>query len=347
MQIVSVGEGQQNLWDSYVLQHKEAVPYHLFGWRHACHVGYGLDAVYLLAQEEGTPVGALPMILFKGPLRQRRLVSLPYCDLGGILADNEEVATGLLQRAFQEARSLNISCLDLRNSCPRDSRPSTCGDVPVKVRMVLDLPPSSEHLLQGLKSKLRSQVKKPLRDGLVGKLGGAELLDDFYSVFTRNMRDLGSPVHGRKWLAAVVLHYGDRAKIGVVYTPQGEPAAAGIILMTDETVAIPWASSLRQLNFLNPNMLLYWIFLSFAADNGFRRFDFGRSTPGEGTYRFKEQWGAIPVPLSWQNFRSEVLLSSQAGHSVIGRGLVEKAWALMPQHFCNSLGPRLRRYISL
>ena len=28
--------------------------------------------------------------------------------------------------------------------------------------------------------------------------------------------------------------------------------------------------------------------------------DFGRSTPDEGTYKFKEQWGAEPVPLHWE-----------------------------------------------
>ncbi|MNC90250.1 hypothetical protein D3C83_63270 [compost metagenome] len=26
----------------------------------------------------------------------------------------------------------------------------------------------------------------------------------------------------------------------------------------------------------------------------------GRSTPGEGTFKFKAQWGAEPVPLHWE-----------------------------------------------
>ncbi|MEZ5583585.1 MAG: GNAT family N-acetyltransferase [Candidatus Competibacteraceae bacterium] len=62
---------------------------------------------------------------------------------------------------------------------------------------------------------------------------------------------------------------------------------------------IPWASSLRKYNSLSPNMLLYWSVLEFACKKGYRIFDFGRSTPGEGTYRFKEQWGAKPVQLYW------------------------------------------------
>jgi hypothetical protein len=47
-------------------------------------------------------------------------------------------------------------------------------------------------------------------------------------------------------------------------------------------------------------MLLYWTKLEYACDNGNKTFDFGRSTPGEGTYRFKPQWGAKPQPLHWQ-----------------------------------------------
>ena len=50
-------------------------------------------------------------------------------------------------------------------------------------------------------------------------------------------------------------------------------------------------------------MLLYWTFLAFAADNGYGQFDFGRSTPGEGTYRFKSQWGAEPHQLYWYEVR--------------------------------------------
>jgi hypothetical protein len=66
-----------------------------------------------------------------------------------------------------------------------------------------------------------------------------------------------------------------------------------------ETLEIPWASTLRAANPDSPNMLLYWKLLEYAVEAGYRRFDFGRSTPGEGTFAFKRQWGAEPVPLHW------------------------------------------------
>jgi serine/alanine adding enzyme len=40
--------------------------------------------------------------------------------------------------------------------------------------------------------------------------------------------------------------------------------------------------------------------IRFAIGKGLNRLDFGRSTPHEGTYHSKKQWGAQPVQLYWQ-----------------------------------------------
>jgi FemAB-related protein (PEP-CTERM system-associated) len=220
-----------------------------------------------------------------------------------------------------------------------------------KVRMLLELPESSAQLLAGLKSKLRSQVKKPLRDGLTVTLGTGELIDTFYAVFAENMRDLGSPVHSRRWIEMIIATYGERSRIAVVYTPEGQPAAAGIVLLHPTTISIPWASSLRRFNSLNPNMLLYWSFLAYAAENGFKRFDFGRSTPTEGTYRFKEQWGAQPHPLFWYDLKisgcGAKTTSPVSARPSGKRQLAANLWSRLPKAGANWFGPRIRKYISL
>ena len=213
--------------------------------------------------------------------------------------------------------------------------------------MLLPLPEDAGALLAGFKSKLRSQIRKPYKDGLRAAIGGVELLDDFYPIFVENMRDLGSPVHSRKWLQSVLDGYGNQAKCGVVYMPDGEPAAGGIILCHSQTVSLPWASSLRRKNRWNPNMLLYWTFLEYAADQGYRFFDFGRSTPGEGTYRFKEQWGAKPEPLFWQRIS---LNGTPADNNAIDNerlGKAVKYWKKLPLSVTQILGPKIRKYISL
>jgi FemAB-related protein (PEP-CTERM system-associated) len=340
----------KNAWDGYVLAHPEGTAYQLWAWREAVESAYGFAGVYLLAEAEGQLRGVLPLIDFRVPLRGASLISLPYCDAGGILADNEATAEALLVEARTLGQRRKASCL-LRSPFPLAGAGANGTD---KVRMVMELPAGSEALLSSLKAKLRSQVNKPLRDGLTVRLGGGELLADFYRIFAENMRDLGSPVHSRGWIAAVLTAYGERARVAVVATPAGEPAAAGVVLLHPTTVSIPWASALRRYNGMNPNMLLYWTFLAHAADHGFKRFDFGRSTPGEGTYRFKEQWGARPHPLFWYELTTaeaatEPLVNSRAANPLAagGRELAARIWSRLPLVGANWLGPRIRKYIAL
>jgi lipid II:glycine glycyltransferase (peptidoglycan interpeptide bridge formation enzyme) len=162
------------------------------------------------------------------------------------------------------------------------------------------------------------------------------------------MRELGSPVHSKKLFSAVMDKYGEKARIGLAEY-EGKCISAGLILSTEEQTSIPWASSLRNFNHLAPNMLLYWNFLKFAADNGKKIFDFGRSTENEGTFRFKRQWGAEPFPLTWYSSCPGTLVQSlNAVHDKIsGRESAANLWKKLPISITNILGPQLRKYINL
>ena len=76
--------------------------------------------------------------------------------------------------------------------------------------------------------------------------------------------------------------------------------ASSLTFAWRDSVEVPWASSLRKHRDKSPNNLLYWEMLQQAIADGRRVFDFGRSTPDEGTYHFKSQWGAQPGPMHWE-----------------------------------------------
>src|SRR5262249_58240430 len=82
----------------------------------------------------------------------------------------------------------------------------------------------------------------------------------------------------------------------------GGRVAAGFLSGSKTPLELPWASPARRYNRLSANMLLYSSALDYACREGYEVFDFGRSTPHSGTYRFKEQWGARPVPLYWYHW---------------------------------------------
>ncbi len=350
-------ESDQRSWDDYVRSHPDGVAYQFFAWKKAVEDAYGFDCPYFIAKRNRNVVGVFPLSRIHLPFCAGSLISLPYCDVGGCLADSESVAQALLVRACRFAADRGIGSLEIRaaKNSPSASTYTEATPLQNKVRMLLKLPDSGEALMKGFKSKLRSQVRKPFKDGLTAKIGGLSLLDDFYRVFSENMRDLGSPVHSRKWIASVLSFFEESAKCCVVYMPDGEPAAGGIILCHSRTVSIPWASSLRRLNPWNPNMLLYWSLLEYAAESGFYFFDFGRSTLDEGTYRFKKQWGAIPTPLFWLRYsvfgfskkrgKNSSFLHQARNFSI--RNITENIVQKLPVNVATFLGGHTRRYVSL
>nr|WP_319491260.1 GNAT family N-acetyltransferase [uncultured Desulfobacter sp.] len=334
----------KSAWDNYVLKHQNGIAYQLFAWKEAVEKAYHFEACYLMARENCKIKGVLPLVIFKLPFSKKKLISLPYCDAGGPLADDTLVERALFKKSLEIAQSAKVS---IRSSKPFADLPSGNTINQQKARLLLNLPDGSDRFLEGLKAKVRSQVKKAYKNGLTSTLGSLNLLPDFYSVFSENMRDLGSPVHSKQWIHAILRYYGNRAHVALVYTPNGEPAAAGIILCHPKVVSIPWASSLRRFNKLNPNMMLYWTFLKFAADNGYPTFDFGRSTPGEGTFRFKKQWGARPEYLHWAEFKQDRQLSISGSSVSKSREFAESFIRHLPIPAATTLGLIGRKYISL
>jgi hypothetical protein len=74
-------------------------------------------------------------------------------------------------------------------------------------------------------------------------------------------------------------------------------------------------------------------------------FDFGRSTPDDGTYHFKEQWGARPEQLWWEySLQPHATLPTTDRHSAKLQATIE-AWKRLPVALANFLGPRIARSV--
>jgi FemAB-related protein (PEP-CTERM system-associated) len=206
--------------------------------------------------------------------------------------------------------------------------------------MTLDLPSSSEALWKSFDSKLRAQIRRPQKAGATYRLGGAELFSDFYAVFARNMRDLGTPVYPRAFFREILGEFAREARICIVDLA-GRPVAAGLVLTHRSTMEIPWASSLREANRESVNMLLYFAVLEAAVKAGCKQFDFGRSTKDAGTYRFKAQWGAQPQQLNWHYWLAHGQTPPQISPSNPKYRLAIALWRRLPLPIANFLGPHI------
>lgn len=356
----------QQTWDDYVNQHNHHSPYHLFCWQQAVTEAYHHSGYYLIAEKitnnKSKIVGVLPLIVFKKPLSKPSLCALPFCDVGGVLADDSSIAELLiseskiigksLQAKFIEIRSTKVSQSQLEKEKTPENKASSENNG--KVSMLMSLPEDSELLFASFKSKLRSQIRKAEKNGLHYKIGSDKtMLDDFYQVFSHNMKALGSPVHAKQWFESLLEYYQEKMVISIVYKNE-IPIGGGIVLIAANKAAIPWASTKAEFNRLSPNMMLYWSLLKHLSDNGITEFDFGRSSYGEGTFKFKQQWGALPAPLDWHTLQlctdhSNVNTEKAANNTSSGklREIIESIWRKLPLKVTILLGPKIRKYISL
>ena len=284
-------------WDEFVRTEPDASVYHLWGWRSVFERAFGLETTYLAAADGGQIAGILPLVIFRSRWFGRFAVSLPFVDNGGVCARDPAVAQRLLAHATTIANEQQLSHLELRHGAQRQF-----AELPArahKVAMHLTLERDPARAWQLLDRKVRNQVRKAEKSALVVRAGGAELVADFYRVFARNMRDLGTPVWPRQVFSVALGTFGDAARVFLV-EHQGAVVAGGVAIVHRHVVTVPWASSLREYRAMCPNNLLYWRIIEHAIAAGATTLDFGRSTPGEGTYQFKEQWGARPTPLHWE-----------------------------------------------
>lgn len=323
-------------WEQYVDQHSAASLYHHYDWKGLIEDTFNHPGYYFIARDDHQKiVGILPTTRLKSRLFGDFGVSMPYFNYGGVLADNPSISAQLLETAAGTYKDIGSSHLEVRTTTPDLIQWPVSTD---KVSMIRTLPDTAEELDQELGSKIRAQIKRAQRENTQTLIGGLELLDQFYRVFSINMRDLGTPVYSKALFANILSKWPAQASI-IIIQIDGEAVATAFLLGNRDMMEIPWASTLKKVNPLSINMLLYWEVLSYAIEKNYAFFDFGRSSKDHNTYRFKKQWGAKPTQHTWYYW----LRAGQAMPALKPDNpkfkLVIAIWQKLPVFLTRLLGP--------
>ncbi|WP_145178250.1 FemAB family XrtA/PEP-CTERM system-associated protein [Rubripirellula lacrimiformis] len=315
---------------------------HRWPWMEALSSGLGHVPFWLEAVTDDGPVGGLPLMLVRGPLFGKFLVSLPYLNTGGLWCRDKTAGNLLVDAACRLADELDVKHLELRHEIPfaHDRFNFERTD---KVHMRLALPSDCEALMKSFKSKVRSQIKKSLTETFDVTFGGAELLDPFYDVFAQNMRDLGTPVFSKRLFSAILNSFQGDAELCVLHH-DGIAAAGALLVHGNGTTEVPSASCRQQFNRKNANMRMYWHLLERAIQRSSGTFDFGRSSEGGGTFKFKQQWGAKPDPATWQYYVRHGDPASLRPDAD-GKQRLVSAWKRLPVWLTKIIGPSIVRGI--
>jgi FemAB-related protein (PEP-CTERM system-associated) len=326
-------------WNGFVAGAGDGATHaHRFEWLEVIRDAFGHDAIPLACRDgTGALTGVLPLVRVRTPLFGHYLVSVPFLNYGGPLGSADAIRD-LTAEAVRLGREARVKLTELRSLVEMPI------DLPAshrKITVVLDLPSESEALWKAIPAKVRSQVRRPQKEGVTVRFG-RDQVEPFYRVFARHMRDLGTPVLPRRLFESMAERFGDDAWFSVAWLGQ-EPVACGAGVTWLGESEIIWAASLREHNRIAPNMALYWAAMEQAIARGCRRFNFGRCTPGSGTHRFKQQWGGRDVPLWWYQDSPRGIGATPSPDG--GYGLAVRLWQQLPLAVANRLGPHIVRGI--
>jgi serine/alanine adding enzyme len=328
------------LWYAYLQQHQHT-PYHQSSWLKLIETQFGHPSIILLAfNEQGDILGGLPLTLFSSKLFGRFAVSIPYINYGGPISNYRNINQALIEHSKQLLEKFNLSHIEVRSiQADLYSRYTS-----KKASMILRLPKSNDVLEKDLGAKLRSQYKKAEEYSPQLKIGKNELLDDFYCVFARNMRDLGTPVYPKSFFLAILNEPNIQSTLLTVELNK-KPVSAAFLIANGDVLEIPWASTIANANKKNMNMWMYRNILSYAIEQKFKFFDFGRSTIDAGTYKFKKQWGAEPRQHYWYYVMPDGQTLPEINPNNPKYKIFIALWKLMPVWITGLLGPLLIKNI--
>lgn len=330
-------------WNDYVETNQNASVYHLLEWKYVIEEVFGHETYYYYAiDENGLIKGILPLVRLNSLIFGNFMASLPFFNYGGVLAETKIIERQLILKAESLATELNCEHILYRQ------QKELSIDYPCnidKVSVSMELPESVDTLSKQFKAKLRSQIKRPLREGIKIHIGQEELLSDFYHVFSVNMRDLGTPVYSRNFFYEIIRVLPKKCHI-VVAKIKEKPVGAAFLIGYRNTIEVPWASTLRQYNSIGVNMFLYSEMLKFSIEEGYKIFDFGRSSVDSGTLRFKKQWGKLMTrQLYWYTWSEDKNYVSDISPKNSKYDLAIDVWKKMPVCFTKIIGPLIVKNI--
>ncbi len=286
-------------WDGFVESHDQGRFCHLFEYGEvvAC---YGYRPVRLGFVAEGRLVAALPASIAESLIFGRKLVSQPFSEYGGLLADPSlrpadiSQVYDLLDDYLR--RQAKIRVLEMHGShgiAPhlRDERFAAQNPHHVAI-LSLDRP-LDELWNKVVQYSVRKGVNKAIANGIEAFEECSETIirERFFPLYLRSMKRLGVPPHSLAYFLACAEFLGDRLKI--FWARRDDDFLAGLLgFACGGRINITTIVSNEDAWKFSPNDAIHWAFIKWAVAEGFKFFDFG-SVRYEGQRTYKKKWGTV------------------------------------------------------
>jgi CelD/BcsL family acetyltransferase involved in cellulose biosynthesis len=239
----------------------------------------------------------VPLMEVNSPLTGKRWVSLPFSDHCVPLTTDDKNLSELVKSLAQIAEQAQIPSLELRGVYP--ALPS----LHTQTRFVLheiDLCPGEEWIWKKTHEMHRRNIKIAQENDVKILEGETEQhLADFYHLHLLTRRRQGVPIQPWSFFKNLQRLLLDRGLGFLLLAYRNRECLAGaIFLHWKETLTYKYGASRDDGLKYRPNNLVMWTAIQKGCENGFSRFDLGRTDlDNTGLRAFKSRWGAKETPL--------------------------------------------------
>lgn len=327
-------------WDAFVLAEPTATFFHRAGWSRVIHSAYGYDTHFLMGKRDGQVVGVLPLVHLKTIAFGQSLISTGFCVHGGIASQDPSAIHALAAAAAALGEKLGVGYVEMRSEHASIPGWQTKSDIYATFRR--DLHDTAEANLKAIPRKKRADVRKGIKSDL--RIDTSGDIDSFYRIYAESVRNLGTPVFGKKYIRAIAEEFGEDCEISVVYGPDGPVAALTSFYFRDQVLPY-YGGGTFAARPLHAYDQLYWTLMGRAVERGAKVFDFGRSKYGTGAFDYKTYWGFEPTPLNYQYHLVKAQDVPDINPLNPKYKLMVSIWQKLPLSVANLIGPWVARQL--
>jgi serine/alanine adding enzyme len=335
-------------WDELALA--RGTVYHTTAFRRILADTFGYTpADHAILDADGRIAALIPLVIGRNLCLRRAGVSLPFANHLDICATSTAARAAAFTALPGLAAAHRLAYLELRLT---DEEGAPAPDAPgwaasrANYTFRLPLDGGEDAVLALSTAGNRNHIRKAAKNALFAASFDPGNLDGFYRVYRQRMKELGSPAPAIRFFEAFFTHMPEYATLLTIRDRAGGRVVGGMLLLAspgDNTLYYPYGATLIEYNRHYLGNFMYWEAAKYAIAGGFEHLDLGRSPAGSGTYRYKEQWGARPVPLAYLTYSPGGAAAGPPDRGAL-RPLVD-LWRAIPGFVTDFAGPRLIKYL--
>ncbi len=292
-------------WDRFVENHPWGWVCHLSEWKQVLEKSFRhMKGYYPIVLDEETQQikAGMPVFSVKSWLTGKRLVSIPFATLCDPLIASGEELEPLLDAVLNLSRNIGGRYVEIRSLAASHLIPDDqLGSRQFYKHHYLLLDKDPEQLKKSFhRTCVRQRISRAIDSGLSVRIGDCEAdLASFYQLFVKTRKRLCLPPLPYSFFKSLWETFLPTNKISLLLAEKdGLPLASLILFKFRDRVSAEFAASDETFKNLSPNHYLFWEAIKSAHEDGYRIFDFGRTSPdNKSLMDFKRHWGTQVIDL--------------------------------------------------